>query len=241
MLIDNKFVYLSLPRCASTSFHISCIRHNFDVKHANPKFDKSYKNDELTKLSNMELVYDINHFHETINELTETFGREYDIISVKRNRYDRYISYFNHCIGELQRHDIFMIANTLLELNVDDILFYKSEDLLSKESRLDLLDTFLKRIGYLNFHTKLESLLLPLFSPMSVYHNNNPNIIWFDFANLKDLEDWVSSKTGKPFKLEIFGSSIDYKSNIINDEYFLKKYNEIYDYYDFFKKEDTLI
>ena len=76
---------------------------------------------------------------------------------------------------------------------------------------------------------------------MSVYHNNNPNIIWFDFANLKDLEDWVSSKTGKPFKLEIFGSSIDYKSNIINDEYFLKKYNEIYDYYDFFKKEDTLI
>jgi hypothetical protein len=39
----------------------------------------------------------------------------------------------------------------------------------------------------------------------------------------------------------MFGSSIDYKSNIINDEYFVKKYNSIYDYYDFFKKEDTLI
>ena len=76
---------------------------------------------------------------------------------------------------------------------------------------------------------------------MSVYHNNNPNIIWFDFTNLKDLEEWVSSKTNKPFKLEMFGSSIDYKSTIINDEYFVKKYNAIYDYYDFFKKEDTLI
>jgi len=241
MLVDNKFIYLSLPRCASTSFHISCIRHNFDVKHANPKFDKSYKNDDLTKLSNMQLVYNINHFHETVNELTETFGRGYDIISVKRNRYDRYISYFNHCIGELKRNGIFMIADTLLELSVDDILFYKSEDLISKESRLDLLNTFLKRIGYLNFHKRLESLLLPLFSPMSVYHSNIPNIIWFDFTNLKDLEEWVSSKTSKPFKLEMFGSSIEYKSNIINDEYFVEKYNSIYDYYDFFKKEDTLI
>lgn len=241
MLVDNKFIYLSLPRCASTSFHISCIRHNFDVKHANPKFDKFYKNDDLTNLSNMQLVYNINHFHETVNELTKTFGREYDIISVKRNRYDRYISYYNHCIGELQRNGIFMIADTLLELNIDDILFYKSEDLVSKESRFYLLNTFLKRIGYSNFHKSLESLLLPLFSPMSVYHNNNPNIIWFDFTNLKDLEEWVSSKTSKTFKLEMFGSSIDYKSNIINDEYFVEKYNTIYDYYDFFKKEDTLI
>lgn len=241
MLVDNKFIYLSLPRCASTSFHISCIRYNFDIKHANPKFDKFYKNDDLTKLSNIQLAYDINHFHETVGELIEAFGKSYDIISVRRNRYDRYISYFNHCIGELQRNGIFMIADTLLELNVDDILFYKSEDLISKESRFNLLNTFLKKIGYLNFHTSLESLLLPLFSPMSVYHSNNPNIIWFDFTNLKDLEEWVSLKAKKPFKLEMFGSSIDYKSNIINDEYFVKKYNAIYDYYDFFKKENTLI
>jgi hypothetical protein len=241
MLINNKFIYLSLPRCASTSFYISCIRNNFDIKHANSKFDNSHKKIDLNTLTNIELVYNINHFHETIKELNQKFGKEYDVISVKRNRHDRFISYFNHCIGELQRNGIFKISNVLLELNVDDILFYKTEDLISKESRLELVNTFINKIGYANYNKRLESLLLPMFSPISVYHNNDPNIIWFDFNNLTELENWVSDKTSSPFKLEVFGSSSNYKSKILNNDYFVKKYNLIYDYYDLFKTSNTLI
>jgi hypothetical protein len=241
MLINNKFIYLSLPRCASTSFYISCIRNNFDIKHANSKFDTSHKNNELNKIPNIDLVYSINHFHETITELNQKFGKECDVISVKRNRYDRFISYFNHCIGELQRNGIFEISNVLLELNTDDILFYKTEDLISKQSRFELVNTFINKIGYANYNKRLESLLLPMFSPMSVYHNNDPNIIWFDFNNLNELENWVSNKTSSPFKLEVFGSSSNYKSKLLNNDYFVKKYNAIYDYYDLFKTSNTLI
>ena len=241
MLIDNKFLYISLPRCASTSFFISCIRHNFDVKHANSIFDNSYKSIPSNSLTNMELAYSINHFHETISELKQTFGNDYDVISVRRNRYDRFISYYNHCIGELYRSGVFVIAETLLQLDVDDILFYRTEDLLNKESRIELVNTFINRIGYENYNKRLQSILLPIFSPISIYHNNDPNIIWFDFENLNELEVWVSQKTNTPFKLEVFGSSNDYKSKLIHNDYFVKKYNSIYDYYDLFKKQNTLI
>ena len=241
MLVDNKFIYLSLPRCASTAFFISCIRCGFTIRHANSIRDKSYENIDLRNLTNMDLVYNVNHFHETINALKEKFGNDYDIISVKRNRYDRFISYFNHCIGELNRNGNLELADIFSNLSTEDLLFYKTENLFNKESKIELLHSFLKRIGYSQYNNTLETLLLPMVSPVSVYHNNNPKIIWFEFNQLNKLENWVATKTGIPFKLEVFGSSGNYKSKIINDDFFVKKYSEIYDYFDFFKKQNTLI
>jgi len=241
MLIDNKFIYLSLPRCASTAFHISCLRNGLNVKHANQTSDKLLKKFNLNDLTNMDIVYQINHFHETITSLKKSFGNEYDIISVKRNKYERFISYFNHCIGELKRNGNMDLSNKFLELTTDEILFYKTDDLIDKNSKINLINIFLKNIGYFKYNETLESLLLPMVSPMSVYHNNDPKIIWFDFNKLDEMENWVSQKTLKIFKLEIFGSSKEYKSKINVDYNFIKKYDEIYDYYDIFKKQKTLI
>jgi hypothetical protein len=189
----------------------------------------------------MDIVYQINHFHETITSLKKSFGNEYDIISVKRNKYERFISYFNHCIGELKRNGNMDLSNKFLELTTDEILFYKTDDLIDKNSKINLINIFLKNIGYFKYNETLESLLLPMVSPMSVYHNNDPKIIWFDFNKLDEMENWVSQKTLKIFKLEIFGSSKEYKSKINVDYNFIKKYDEIYDYYDIFKKQKTLI
>ena len=241
MLVENKFIYVSLPRCASTAFFISCIKNGFDVKHANSKSDNLIKNVDFNNLSNIDLVYQINHFHETITSLKETFGSEYEIISVKRNKYERYISYFNHCIGELKRNGNFDLSNRFLELTTDDVLFYKTSDLINKESKINVIQDFLKNIGYSNYNKTIESLLLPMITPTSTYHNNDPNIIWFDFNNLNEMEMWVSQKTGKSFKLESFGSSNEYKSKLAVNNYFIEKYDEIYSYYDIFKKQKTLI
>lgn len=241
MLIDNKFIYLSLPRCASTAFFISCIRGGLKVRHANSTTDKNYESIDLSNIDNMQLVYQINHFHETIIDLKKTFGYDYDVISIKRNKYERYISYFNHCIGELKRNGNVNLSNKLSELTIDDILFYKTDDLVDKNSKINLIHTFLNRIGYFEYNKIIESLLLPMVTPISVYHNNDPNILWFDFNNLNELEKWVSHKIGTPFKLEYFGSSQNYKSKINLNNYFIKKYDEIYDYYEDFKNQKTLI
>ena len=57
----------------------------------------------------------------------------------------------------------------------------------------------------------------------------------------KAAKSTVSKKTEKDFKLEVFGSSKEYKSKIIINDNFIRKYDEIYDYYDNFKKNKTLI
>jgi len=240
MLIENKFIYLSLPRCASTAFFISCIRCGLTYSHANPTSDKVLELD-LNKLSNMDLVYQINHFHETIDSLLQKFGHEYDIVSVKRNKYERFVSYFNHCIGELKRNGNIELSSKLLELEIDDIFFYNTEDLINKETKIGALRHFLMEIGYRKYDKTLESLLLPMITPLSVYHNNNPKIVWFDFEKLYELENWVTEKTGKHFKLESFGSSNDYKSKIIVNDNFIKKYDKIYNHFEEHKKQKSLI
>lgn len=241
MLVDNKFIYLSLPRCASTAFFISCIRNNIKVEHAQNIHDTMYDNIDLKSMSNMELVYNINHFHETIKSLKTKFGNDYEIISVKRNRHDRFISYFNHVIGELYRNNHIELHAKLLELGVSDVLFYNSIDLINVESRTKLVNTFLKKLELAEYDKHIESLFLPLFSPLYVYHNNDSNIKWFDFNNLSELETWVSIKINKPFKLENFGSSVNYKSKLkVNDD-FIQRYDTIYDYYDLPKSTKTLI
>jgi hypothetical protein len=241
MLVDNKFIYLSLPRCASTSFFISSIRSGFSIKHAKSTHDEIYNHIDLTKTSNMDLVYQINHFHETITALQDTFGKNYEIISVRRNRYDRFISYFNHCIGELFRNNNLELYNKLLELDLDDVLFYETKNLINKDSKVNLVKEFLNRLDYDGYDSKVESLLMPIFSPLSTYHNNDPNIIWFDFNNLPELVNWVTKKTGKEFKLETFGSSNEYKSKLMVNDEFIKKYDNIYNFYDVIKKQNTVI
>ena len=39
-----------------------------------------------------------------------------------------------------------------------------------------------------------------IFKPKEWYHQNNPNIIWFDFNKLNELEEWVSNQLKKDFK-----------------------------------------
>ena len=241
MLIDDKFIYLSLPRCASTSFFISCLRNNLNVRHSNSTQNENYNHIELSSISNIDLVYQINHFHETIGSLKNSFGDGYEIISVKRNRHERFVSYFNHCIGELYRKNVMDLYSIFLELDVDDLLFYNTNDILGKSNIIRLIDIFLNRIGYKGDILSITPLLMPMFAPLSTYHNHNPNIIWFDFDDLTKLEDWVSVKTSKEFKLNLFGSSKEYQSKINVDEYFIEKYNKIYDYYDIVKKQNTLL
>jgi hypothetical protein len=58
---------------------------------------------------------------------------------------------------------------------------------------------------------------------------------------LIELENWVFDKCKKDFKLDIFGSSKKYESQIIVNEQFISKYEEIYWSYENFKKQKSLI
>lgn len=244
MLVSNKFIYISLPRCSSTSFMISCIKHNIPINHTDTSLNNELRYIDKN-LSSEQLAYQLRHNHETYSDLIDKFGRTYDVISIKRDRYSRFISSWEHLIHELEKRNEIGVANVFKEFNEIDLLKYTSLDISEESNILEYINYFLNenriKLSTNINHKYLINMLLIHLSPLSIWHNHNPNIIWFDFDKLYELEEWVSNKLEKPFKLERLNSSKHIECNLKLTDNFIKKYNKIYDSYDFRKEKKTLI
>jgi hypothetical protein len=244
MLVDNKFLFISLPRCASTSFFITCIRNNINTKHCGDYFD-NYINSNLVKFQSIEnndnLADILGHPHEPIKMLESKFGNEYEIISVRRNKYERFISLWKHLLDEIYRMGEISIYEKFIKLNIDDILFFTKYDLVNKNDINKQVKKFLKNNKIKTNSKKILNIISIVFTPYSVYHNNDSRIIWFDFNQLHKLEEWVSIKINKNFVLEKSNSSKNFNCNIELNDYFIKKYDSIYETYDEYKNIKTLI
>ena len=242
MLVDNKFIALSLPRCASTSFYITCLRNNISVEHYDTYFYNKWVDAIDLNLNNEQLADIIVHGHESISDLRKKFGNDYDIIGIRRNRYERFISLWKHVI-DLSKSDNSPILNAKLEeLTIDDILFYTTNDLISEQKRGEIVYQFALRNNLLEYmNDVVKTMLYILITPISEYHKHDPKIIWFDFDKLYELENWVSNKLQKPFILEKSNGSQHFDCNLKLDENFVKLYDSIYDYYDSPKQIKTLL
>lgn len=241
MVIDNKFIYLNLPRCASTSFHIACLKNKLSIQYYNTLIHSSIPN-YLEKDADVEVVADMmTHSHERLSDLKAKFGNELPIIAVKRNPYERFISLWKHVIDEVYKIGDTESANILAHLSVDDILFYKSDDIHSNNVKYPIIKTFLKKHLPKNTNPYIHIMINILITPTSYYHHYDKSILWFDFDKLYELEDWVSEMIGIPFKLEKSNSSQHFDCNLKNDDYFRIKYDSIYSRYDNPKSNNSLI
>jgi len=104
---------------------ISCLKQDVKIEHFNSFWDiENQRRVDLVKMTNEELADSLTHGHESILNLERKFGTGYDIISVKRDRYDQFISLWKHILDEI--HRVRDVANYSIfkELTVDDILFY---------------------------------------------------------------------------------------------------------------------
>lgn len=244
MLVENKFIYVSLPRCASTAFMASCVKQNLDIKHYNDEFNidnqlslTQYDNINQIDFQNFEIEFA--HSHETLPQLREKFGYHYDIISVRRNKYERFISLWKHVLKLFHRYKNLDTVNKLVNLTIDELLWYKTNDLQSVESVEEVVDIFTKKYK-LNLNEPGKNMLRILIFPYSKWHNHDPDIIWFDFNELYKLEEWVSNKLNIDFKLMNLNSSNHFDSKLeLNDE-FKEKYDSIYLPYDKIKNVKTL-
>lgn len=241
MLIENKFIYLNLPRCASTSFHIACLKNKLDIKYydggvhiLNPK--------ELSSDDDSEYVADnLSHTHERLSNLKTKFGNDIPVIAVKRDPYERYISLWKHIIDELYRVGELETFELFKSLTVDELLSYSAEDIVSNEKKYPAIKEFLKRNASPKTGPYVTAMIYMLMSPTSNYHHHDKTIIWFDFKELNKLEEWVSDKLGFEFKLERTNSSQHFDCNIQNNDYFRQKYDSIYNMYDNPKSIKSLI
>lgn len=241
MLIDNKFIYLNLPRCASTSFHIACLKNKLSIQYYNTLIHSSIPA-YLEKDADSDMVADMMpHAHEKLADLRSKFGNELPVIAVKRNPYERYISLWKHVIDEVYRMGDSESADILKSLDTDDILFYKSDDIHSNNVKYPIIKSFLKKNLPKNTNPYMDVMFNILITPTSYYHHYDKSIIWFDFNKLYELENWVSDMIGIQFKLEKTNSSQHFDCNLKNDDYFRTKYDSIYTRYDNPKSNNSLI
>lgn len=248
MLVENKFIYLSLPRCASTSFLITCLRNNIDFKHFDDFFIKNMDSTIDLNLDNENLADQLLHGHEKIVDLKTKFGDTLPVVGIKRNRHERFLSLWKHFV-DLTNNLTHLynpeVSKILSKLDANDILFYLSEDLV-KVNKTELINRFIEKNGlskYVNSNNyeHFRTITFITINPLSYYHNNDPNIIWFEYDNLNEFELWVSNILNKPFKLEKSNSSKSYRTELEDSSNFIEKYNQIYDYFDLPKIQKSLI
>ena len=133
MLVGNKFFYINLPRCASTSFVISSHRRNISLDYY-AKNIKPYNDLIDVNLPNEEFADMLVHPHEPINQLEKIFGNTFDIISVERDRHERYISLWKHILDEVHRTDDIHSFDILRNLNENEIFRFTSNEIAIKDS-----------------------------------------------------------------------------------------------------------
>lgn len=224
MLVENKFLFLSLPRGASTAFKESCVLHKFDIKHVNSYFDFIYENGKIyqnkmhyhlldDKMTGEKYEIEIEKFgkesiihhpHERLIHLLNKFGHDYPIVAIKRNNYYRFVSLFSKVLELLYQSKDFKSYEILSKIKNKELFCFDSKLILEEkyETIADIVfDTFQLNQDYIFY---IKALLQLLFKPMSHWHNNNDKIIWFELGqpkSMNDLENWVSDITKKKFTL----------------------------------------
>jgi len=255
MLVDNKFLYISLPRRGSTSFHYSCILNNLSVANLDVEWNQQNDLVDFRNLDESKIMESITHGHESIVDLRKKFGHNLPAISVYRDRHESFFSLYKHIIYDTNRTGSHEFSKWVSNINIDDLFFFQSSDLTTMDKRWDIVNKFLLKHGFIKKYVRRESnptkfsnkeyllinILVILITPTSIWHNNDKDIIWFDIKEMSKLEKWVSDITGVNFKLKNVNSHSHIETKIKLDDEFKSKYNSIFDYYDLPKNAKTLI
>jgi hypothetical protein len=204
-------------------------------------FDRWNSNIDLS-LDNETLADLLIHSHEKITDLKTKFGNGYNIVSIRRNKYERFISLWKHIIDLANDRFPKSDVNKLTKMTAEQILFYKTNDLLSDNTKEYVLNSFFTNNDLDDYKDSyMMTMIYILINPTSFWHNNDNNIIWFEFDKLKEFEEWVSDKLGINFVLEKSNGSQHFDCNLKLDDNFIKLYDSIYDYYDLPKQIKTLL
>jgi hypothetical protein len=222
---------------------ISCLTQSITIQHHNQNIDNQYTNIDNKNLMDIEQLADkLTHLHESLVQLKNKFGNDYEIISIRRNKYERFLSLWKHIVDELFRTKNTYIADIFSKLTINDVFDgITPNDIVNTDSRYEVINNFLDKLKISKNESYLINMLHILYAPILEWTNGDPNIIWFDIHNINELENWVSKKLGKNFKMQKVNSSQHFNCNIkINNE-FKEKYDNIYNVFENRKLDKTLL
>lgn len=232
MLVDNKFIIVQIPRCATTSFSKTCLQNKIETRGIRNHGYQNIINQEKGGIQ----------YHDNVFSLRKHFGYKYPVIAVKRDPVESFVSFWKHTLKMIRPWGFENESEIMSQMSCDDVFFFNRDtyDLMDETDLLELGKNFCKIIG-----GRCEEIpliyLSQIFFPKEWYHRKDPDIIWFDFNKLSDLEIWVSNRLEKEFKLLKENSSKDVVCNLKIDENLIKKYDEIYSRYQNHKNKKTIL
>jgi len=222
---------------------VSCLKEKLEVKYSDYFVNKT----QINTLNNLN-IDDIDedtlskyllHGHEPINYLQDKFGYNLDIIAVKRDKYKRFISLWQHLIDLTLKSGDTNSAEKMMLMNETHILNFKVSP--NKEEIEFLVKKFVQENGLSENNIHLIIQLRHLFIPLSQYHKFNDKIIWFDIENMKEMENWISNKLGRKFSLLKVNSSNQIDCNLKLTNSFKDAYDKVFYEYDEPKQTKTFL
>jgi len=206
MVINDKVVFIPIPKNASWSMEHTCVEYGFDLKYPSKIWENYLKSEDASTQK---------HLHSTLSDLIERFGTNFEFICIIRDSTDRFISAWKYFIEAM----VLSINDTLGEkiknvgndfvmdfIKQNHVEFCKAYN--SLESRQSLLIKLVDELGiskeYQIDKGFVERYSVHIFSFVSQYQwitNDKVDVKRFNFNKLTDLEEYLSKKLDVEFKL----------------------------------------
>lgn len=217
MLVDNKFIFISIPRCATVSFEHTCISNKLELD-----FNPLMLSTKQLKTGTIPTY----HSHTRYSGFKDLYGDKFPIITINRNPVDRFISGWKYVLLEVRTIDV-ELYHQLIELSNEEFMFY----FLKHFKNLNFNETNIKEFfNEFVFNFKLTRNLLVKFKTIlldnSHWTENADEIIYFNFENeIPKLNQWVSEKCNIDFKLQHTNDTKKVDLKLIKNQRFIDFYN----------------
>ena len=220
--INNDLIWVSIPRCASTSIENSLINSSLSIDNYRYGNDKQYPK----------------HIHIRLTDLHNKFGKM-ETVSIKRNYFDRWISALQYMFLSYENSNIELsrkwvdIDNDFIYENfskdyIESIYSFNINDLNSSNYKetiklKEILNLNLFKFNNINTKVNFEDLdiqFAPYITLLSrMYWVDNQKCTYeFDITEIDKFEKFISERYDIDFKVEKLNESIPVKSKIIEDD-----------------------
>jgi hypothetical protein len=209
ILINNDLIWISIPKCASTSIEDALLDSNLNITHYKYDGSRDY----------------VRHYHISKSRLQKKFGNK-ETICITRNYFDRWISSLREVWFTYEQFDIKLKVDWK-DLNNDEIYKIFTDDYINR------IYSFNFNGFDINAHkekvmVKLES--MPYleknknFFPESIlrsqlyFKDNTECTHEFDITKIADFEKFIENRYNISFQLKKLNKSVYSNNNIIKDD-----------------------
>jgi len=198
MLVENKFLFLKIPRTATVAFERSCFLAGLSI---------NYPGDNILAQRQADRgIEPRRHAHQTISKLREHFGNNYPVIAIDRDPLERFLSAWKYVIKSISEEHP-EVSKVLSQVDTNNFIdAWQSEIGYNFNLQdIDKCSNFFKKLvkGGIPYNKNTYMIFTSVMTSPIRWHENDSSILYFKMKENKVLEEYVREVTGKPFEFII--------------------------------------